>query len=97
MVKTAAAPGGFELLTRLVDNAFGVVPVDRIEVDLTLRWQRDFSYVRSVSASAAEVDPGGSVELRVLLGRYGAGPEMRTVRLEIPRELAGRDSLLPRS
>jgi hypothetical protein len=90
-VRSLPAPGGFELLTRVVDNAFGVVPVDRIEVDLTLRWQRDFSYVRSVSASAAEVDPGATLELRVLLGRYGAGPELRTVRVEVPRELAGRE------
>ena len=90
-VRSLPAPGGFELLTRVVDNAFGVVPVDRIEVDLTLRWQRDFSYVRSVSVSSAEVDPGSTVELRVLLGRYGAGPEMHTVRLEVPRELAGRE------
>lgn len=90
-VRSLPAPGGFELLTRLVDNAFGVVPVDRIEVELAVRWQRDFSYVRSVSASSAEVDPGGTVELRVVLGRYGAGPETRTVRLEVPRALAGRE------
>lgn len=90
-VRGLPAPGGFELLTRVVDNAFGAVPVDRIEVDLTLRWQRDFSYVRSVSTSAAEVDPGSTLELRVLLGRYGASPELRTVRLEVPRELAGRE------
>jgi hypothetical protein len=90
-VRSLPAPGGFELLTRVVDNAFGVVPVDRIEVDLTLRWQRDFSYVRSVSASAAEVDPGGTVDVRVVLGRYGASPELRTIHLEVPRALAGRE------
>ncbi|MDB4930903.1 MAG: hypothetical protein JWM10_3387 [Myxococcaceae bacterium] len=90
-VRSLPAPGGLDLLTRLVDNAFGSVPVDRIEVDLTLRWQRDFSYVRSVSADVAEVDPGGAVELSVVLGRYGAGPERRTVRVEVPRELAGRE------
>jgi lysyl-tRNA synthetase class 2 len=31
------------------------------------------------------------VELRVNLARYGEAPEVRTVRIEVPRELAGRD------
>lgn len=90
-VRTPPVPGGFEVLTRVVDNAFGTVPVERIEVDLTMRWQRDFAYVRSVTAGVTEVDPGSTVDLRVQLGRYGAGPETRTVRLEVPRELAGRE------
>lgn len=90
-VRTPPVPGGFEVLTRVVDNAFGTVPVERIEVDLTMRWQRDFAYVRAVTAGVTEVDPGGAVDLRVQLGRYGAGPEVRTVRLDVPRELAGRE------
>ncbi len=90
-VRTPPVPGGFEVLTRVVDNAFGMAVVERIEVDLTMRWQRDFAYVRSVTAGATEVDPGSTVELRVQLGRYGTGPEMRTIRLEVPRELAGRE------
>lgn len=90
-VRSLPAPGGFEVLTRVVDNAFAMVPVDRIEVDLTMHWRRDFAYVRAVTAGVTEVEPGGAVDLRVQLGRYGAAPEMRTVRLEVPRELAGRE------
>ncbi len=48
-------------------------------------------YIRNVSLPRAECDPGESVDLRVNLARYGEAPEVRTVRIDVPRELAGRD------
>lgn len=83
-----AAP---ELMSRVLDNAFGVAQVDGVDFDVDLHWSRDFSYVRSVVATQAEVDPGQTLELRVSLARYGAAPEVRTVRVPVPRELAGRE------
>ena len=90
-LRGVAAPSGVDLMSRVVDNAFGLAVVERVEVDVAMRWQRDFSYVRAVSAAAAEAEPGGTVDLRVSLSRYGAAPELRTVTLAVPRELAGRD------
>lgn len=80
-----------EFMGRIMDNAFGVIPVDRVDYEVELRWARDFSYIRHASLSRSEVDPGEAVELRVSLARYGEAPEVRSVRIEVPRELAGRD------
>jgi hypothetical protein len=80
-----------DFMTRVMDNAFGVIPVDRVDFEVDLRWARDFSYIRSVSLSRAEVDPGGSVDLQVNLARYGEPADVRVVRIDVPRELAGRE------
>lgn len=80
-----------ELVGRVSDNAFGFQPVERIDIDVNLRWTRELSYIRSVSLAREELDPGQTAELRVELGRYGATPEIRRIPLEIPRELAGRE------
>lgn len=80
-----------ELVTRAMNNAFAVIPVDRVEFDVAMRWSREVAYVRSVSAAQAEVEPGGELELRVALNRYGEGEEVRRVRVTMPRELAGRE------
>ncbi len=86
-----AASAANDFMARVMDNAFGVIPVDGVSYEVDLHWARDFSYIRNVSLSQAEVDPGGAVDLRVNLARYGEQPDLRTVRVEIPRELAGRD------
>lgn len=80
-----------ELVTRALNNAFAVIPVDRVEFDVAMRWSREVAYIRSVSAAQAEVEPGGELELRVALNRYGEGDEVRRVRVTMPRELAGRE------
>jgi hypothetical protein len=84
-------PLAADFMARLMDNAFGVLPVDRVDFEVELHWARDFAWVRNVALTRAEVDPGQSVELRVNLSRYGEPGETRAVRVEIPRELAGRD------
>jgi hypothetical protein len=87
-IQNLAAP---DLIARVSDNAFGVLPVERVDVTVQLRWARDLAYVRAVGLSRAEVDPGESVELRVVLGRYGAPPEVLRVSVPLPRDLAGRE------
>lgn len=81
-----------ELVTRAMNNAFAVIPVDGVEFEVAMRWARELAYIRAVSAAQAEVDPGGTLELRVALNRYGAGDELRVVRVEMPRELAGSEA-----
>lgn len=85
------ASAAMEFMSRVMDNAFGVIPVDRVDFTVDLHWARDFSYIRNVSLPRAECDPGESVELRVNLARYGEAPELRSIRIDVPRELAGRD------
>jgi len=80
-----------DFMSRVSDNAFGPIPIDAVDYAVDLRWARDFSYIRHVTLSQAEADPGDTVELRVQLARYGEAPETRTVRLPVPRALAGRD------
>ncbi len=83
-----AAP---DLITRALDNAFGPVIPERLEVEVELRWAREFSYLRSASVSLAEVEPGAPFEVRMMLHRYGLAPEQRAVTLIAPREMAGRE------
>jgi hypothetical protein len=80
-----------DFMMRVSDNAFGPIPIDRVDYAVDLRWARDFSYIRSVTLAQAEADPGSTVDLRINLARYGAPAETRTVRLEVPRSLAGRE------
>jgi hypothetical protein len=80
-----------DFLARVSDNAFGPTPIDAVDYAVDLRWARDFSYIRHVTLAQSEADPGSTVELRIQLARYGEAPETRTVRLPVPRALAGRE------
>ncbi len=80
-----------DFIDRLQDNPFGVVTINAVDIDVELHWARDFAYVRSVALAREEADPGQSVDVVVTLGRYGHVPEVRTVRLAIPRSAAGHD------
>lgn len=81
----------YEAVDRLTDNAFEPVRIDRVEVDVTLRWQRELYYVRNVSLSQAEAAPGSTVQLQISLGQYAGAPITRTVPIEVPRAMAGRE------
>lgn len=96
---TLAGPGSisplsmsfYEAVDRLTDNPFQPVRIDRVEVDINLRWRRDLYYVRNVSLSQAEAEPGSTVQLHVSLGQYAGAPITRTIPVQVPRELAGRE------
>jgi hypothetical protein len=81
----------YEAVDRLTDNAFEPVRIDRVEVDVTLRWRRELYYVRNVSLSQAEADPGRTVQLQISLGQYAGAPITRTIPIDVPREMAGRE------
>lgn len=81
----------YEAVDRLTDNPFEPVRIDRVEVDVTLRWRRELYYVRNVTLSQAEADPGRTVQLQVSLGQYAGAPITRTIPIEVPREMAGRE------
>jgi hypothetical protein len=81
----------FEAVDRLTDNPFQPVRIDRVDVDVNLRWRREFYFVRNVSLSQSEADPGRTVQLQVSLGQYAGAAITRTIPVEIPREMAGRE------
>jgi hypothetical protein len=83
--------GSAEAVDRLTDNPYEQIRIDRIDVDVDLRWSRDFYYIRSTALSRAEVDPGETVQLTVSLGQYAGQAITRTVPITVPREVAGRD------
>lgn len=88
---TMGSLGATEALERLTDNPFEQVRIERVDVDIDLRWARDFYYLRSIALSRAEVDPGETVQLLVSLGQYAGAPVVRSVPVVIPREVAGRE------
>jgi hypothetical protein len=81
----------FEAIERLTENPFNPVRITRIDVDVQLRWRRELYYVRTVALAQSEVEPGSVAQLLISLGQYGEAPVTRTVPIEIPRELAGRE------
>lgn len=90
-VRSIRGLGALELLGRALDNAYGVAPVERVDVRVQLRFVREFAFLRSVTAPQAEVAPGSTLPLRVVIARYGAGDEVRTVQVPVPTSLAGRE------
>ncbi len=86
-----SALGQTEAIERLGDNPFEQVRIERVDVDVDIRWARDFYFVRSVSLAREEVDPGETVNVLVSLAQYGSAPIVRTIPITIPREAAGRD------
>jgi hypothetical protein len=88
---SAGSLGSAEAVDRLTDNPYEQIRIDRIDVDVDLRWSRDFYYIRSSALSRAEVDPGETVQLTVSLGQYAGQAITRTIPITVPREVAGRD------
>ncbi|MEI8259230.1 MAG: hypothetical protein WCJ30_26480, partial [Deltaproteobacteria bacterium] len=89
---SVASLGGSEAVDRLTDNPYEQVRIDRVDVDVDLRWSRDFYYIRSAALSRAEADPGDTVQLMVSFNQYGGGPPVvRSIPFTVPREVAGRD------
>lgn len=81
----------FPILEMVYGNPFEEARVERVEVDLALRFERPTVRIVDASVPSREVNPGGTVPVRVVLRRWNQTEEVRVVPVRIPEHLAGED------
>jgi hypothetical protein len=79
----------FPILEAVYGNPFEDARVERVEIDLAVRFERPTVRIVDASVSAREVDPGSTVPVRVVLRRWNDDEEVRVVPVRIPERLAG--------
>jgi hypothetical protein len=95
----AAGPNDTRTLSRLrlfdfVEAAFGnpfeESRVRSVELELRIRFTRDVYRIVDAAVHAREVDPGSTVDVHVVLRRFGEPDRVRVVPVRIPRHAAGK-------
>lgn len=79
----------FDIVGAAYLNPFEQARIERIEVDLTVRYGRGVVTVIDAVAPAAIVDPGKKVDIYVTLRRFGSPDETKIVSVAIPMSAAG--------
>ncbi len=80
----------FELFEVAYGNPFEPSRVERVAIDLDLRFARDVLELVEASVSANEVDPGSDVDVRLRFRRYGRPDWIRRLQVHVPEEAAGQ-------
>lgn len=80
----------FDVLEVAFGNPFVETRPTRIEVDLALRFARATAEIVDASVASTEVDPGETVNVRVVLRPYAGAEQVRNVAVEIPESAAGQ-------
>jgi len=81
---------GFDVVELAFANPFVETRPTRVEVDLDLRFARETSEIVDASVTTTEVDPGATVNLRVVLRPHAGPEEVRIVQVRIPTSAAGQ-------
>lgn len=79
----------FDVLGAAYGNPFELVQVESIDVQLDLRFSRDYIQIVDAMVSSTEVDPGSQVNVYVTLRRFGQPEETRIVPVSVPMSAAG--------
>lgn len=79
----------FELMEVAYGNPFEESRVRSVEIDLHVRFARDQWEIVAASVTSQEVDPGSTVDVRVVLRRFGQPDQTRIVPVRIPTHAAG--------
>jgi hypothetical protein len=80
----------FPLFEAVYGNPFESVAVERVEVDVDIRFERDVVTLLDALAPSAEVDPGRDLSVYLTLRRFGQSEESRKVTIPIPASAAGQ-------
>lgn len=81
----------FPLLEMVYGNPFSEERLERVEVDLGVRFARDTIRILDASVAQREVDPGSSVPVRVVLRRFDRTEEVRMFQVPIPEHAEGQN------
>jgi len=80
---------GFEIVSAAYINPFEQARIERIEVDLSVKYGRRVVTVIDAVAPYTLVDPGKNVDVYVTLRRFGEPDETKLVSVPIPMSAAG--------
>ncbi len=79
----------FDLVEAAYANPFVTTRLTSVDVDLTLRFERETAEIVDASVASTEVDPGEDVRVRVVLRAWEGDETSRIVTLHIPESAAG--------
>jgi len=79
----------FDLLEAAYLNPFQKAEVERIEVDLDVRFGRQVTELVSAQLTSDEIDPGENARIVLTLQPYDGPVEQRLVEVPVPASLAG--------
>ena len=80
----------FDLLDVSYGNPFEDARIERIELDVHMRFARQLIEIVSARVHATEVDPGRDLNVYLTLRRYGRPEETKLVTVPIPARAAGQ-------
>jgi SpoIVB peptidase S55 len=81
----------FELLDVAYENPFERLPVERIDVKLSLRFARDVVELMSAQLATPELDPGEPARVLLKLRHLGGDVETRAIDVPLSATLAGEE------
>lgn len=81
----------FDLIDAAYGNAFVDTRPTRVELDLSLAFERRTSEIVDASVEQTVVDPGEDVRVRVVLRPFDGDDEVRTVLVHVPESAAGEE------
>lgn len=87
--RTLSGLRAFDLMEVAYGNPFEESRVLSVEVDLRVRFARDVYEIVDASVRGREVDPGSTVDVQVVLRRFGQPDRTRVVPVRIPTHAAG--------
>jgi hypothetical protein len=80
----------FDLVDVAYGNPFEDARIERIEVDVRMRFGRELVEIVGARVHATEVDPGRDLNVYLTLRRYGRPEETKLVTVPIPARAAGQ-------
>ncbi|MBZ0116981.1 MAG: hypothetical protein K8H88_08305, partial [Sandaracinaceae bacterium] len=80
----------FSVLEAVYGNPFEEARAERVEVDLAVRFARDVVEIVDAQVAGAEVDPGSTVPVRVVLRHFDQSEQVRVIPLPVPAHFAGQ-------
>jgi hypothetical protein len=80
----------FQVMEAAYGNPFEQARIERVDIDLDVRFERDVISIVEALVPSVEVDPGSVVNVYVTLQRFGQPEEVRRVPVPIPHSAAGQ-------
>lgn len=81
---------GFDVIEAAFANPFVETRPTRIEIDLALRFDHETAEIVDATVASTEVDPGETIDVRVVVRPWTGAEQIRTVSVQIPESTAGQ-------
>jgi hypothetical protein len=78
-------------LTEILGNPFEPARVERVELDVSLDFQRNEAEIIGAYVNTEQPRPGSRIHVHVVIRPFGGEEEVRVVPLELPASVAGQE------